>query len=256
MLCPMSVFATDVTGGETCDTNVLNTDTGPVNLRAEFEPETIDLRWYNNNTLLNVTSTNSNTCTYDTAINLPTNPTRPGYKFKGWKIRPEYDFDQLDASINGIEGFDKGKKPTNLDEDYCRHWWPVTNGASSNVQSCNNQNYTDLYRYEWKTVFSYGTIYGTSKCVPGGTSGDNYIDNAADGDYCHCKVTGYKPNNSNIIYGPQKKMKWVGYASAQSTPYCLQQCATYCVYMSITNGIGVSGNCPTCRSQLFGQSQN
>ena len=251
MLCPVSVFATDVSGGETCDTDVLNTDTGPVNLRAEFEPETINLRWYNNNTLLNVTSV-SNTCTYDTAINLPTNPTKPGYKFKGWKVRPEYDFDQLDASINGIEGFDKGKKQTNLDEDYCRHRWPITNGSGSGVQSCSNQNYTDLYRYEWKTVFSYGTIYGTSKCVPDGTAVAD-VNNATDGDCCYCKVTGYTPNNSNIIYGPQKNMNWVRYASAQSTPYCLRQCVTYCSYMTMYNAIGGSNNCPDCRKNLFGQ---
>ena len=85
MAVPLQTFATDVTGGETCDTNVLNTDTGPVNLRAEFEPENINLHWYNGDNQITV-PTASNSCTYDTPISLPANPVKPGYKFKGWKI--------------------------------------------------------------------------------------------------------------------------------------------------------------------------
>ena len=87
MIISLPSFATDVSGGETCDTDVLNTDTGPVNLRAEFEPETINLKWYNGNNQITV-PTASNSCTYDTPISLPANPTKPGYKFKGWNIIP------------------------------------------------------------------------------------------------------------------------------------------------------------------------
>ncbi len=89
MVVPLQTFATDVTGGETCDTNVLNTDTGPVNLRAEFEPENINLHWYNGDNQITV-PTASNSCTYDTPISLPTDPVKPGYKFKGWKILTKY----------------------------------------------------------------------------------------------------------------------------------------------------------------------
>ena len=118
MLCPMSVFATDVSGGEMCDTDVLNTDTGPVNLRAEFEPETINLKWYNGDTHLTVPNA-SNTCTYDDAISLPTNPTKPGYKFNGWKAIPGTRVEYLQSS--GRQYIDTGIVPsatTNFDVGY------------------------------------------------------------------------------------------------------------------------------------------
>ena len=89
MIVSIPSFATDVSGGETCDTDVLNTDTGPVNLRAEFEPENINLHWYNDGNKINV-STTSKSCTYDTPISLPANPVKPGYKFKGWKVFTNY----------------------------------------------------------------------------------------------------------------------------------------------------------------------
>jgi len=73
----------------TCDTGTLETSTGPAQLRAQFTPEVINLKWYNGNTRITVPTT-SNTCTYDTAISLPTNPTKPGYKFKGWKVIQDY----------------------------------------------------------------------------------------------------------------------------------------------------------------------
>ena len=87
MIFSVPVFATGIgaTNGvanpATCDTNVLGTDVGPANLRANFDPEVINLRWYNGNNKINV-PTASNNCTYDTPISLPANPTKPGYKFK------------------------------------------------------------------------------------------------------------------------------------------------------------------------------
>ena len=232
-----------------CDSDTLDTTSGTANLRADFDANTIDLRWYDNNTLLNVSSTSSNTCTYDTTISLPTNPTKKGYTFKGWKVRPEYDMDQLDASLNGIESWNKS---IGSNADFCRYY----SQQSGVVQDCNQYaEYRTLNRHEWKTVFSYGTIYGASKCVTANMS-ESQIDSMAQGsgEYCKCKVTGYKPNNSNTIYGPKKKMNWVHYASAGDISYCLRQCAMYCSYMSMVNGIGAPGNCSTCRRQLFGQS--
>ncbi len=241
-------FATDISGGETCDTDVLNTDIGPVNLRAEFEPETIDLRWYNNNTLLNVTSTNSNTCTYDTSINLPANPTKPGYKFKGWNVRPEYDFSTLDATITGNAGFCKSVYNGN---DSCRQY-----DETINYTTCNNQNFKELNRFEWKIMFNYGAIYGMGKCTPSDATAktvDNYEQSS--GTYCWCKATGYIPTNSNIKYAPSNPVPWVLYASAGSIGYCNQQCACYCAWMLTHAAIGDgAGNCPNCIKNLFGIS--
>ena len=98
-------FATNVDNGEdaTCDEDTLESPTGPVRLRAEFTPEIINLKWYDeNNNRINVASA-SNTCTYDTAISLPTNPTKTGYKFKGWKIVQDYDFSTLTFNACGLD---------------------------------------------------------------------------------------------------------------------------------------------------------
>ncbi len=207
MLCPVSVFATDVAGGETCDTNVLNTDTGPVNLRAEFEPETINLRWYNNNTLLDTTSTNSNDCTYDTPINLPANPTKPGYKFKGWKIRPEYDFSTL-STPNRIHRWVKHNSKCYYDD-------------MSEVVECDD-SFDDLNNGDWKMTFSFGTVYGIGikSSTPGTSVGEigNPSNNA--GSYCWCMATGYIPNGSNIKYAPTNP-HWV---YRDTSPYCPNTC--------------------------------
>ncbi len=215
MLCPVSVFATDVTGGETCDTNVLNTDIGPVNLRAEFEPETIDLRWYNSNTLLNVTSTNSNNCTYDTPINLPTNPTKPGYKFKGWKIRPEYDFSTLDANVDGNLAY-------GVSDNLCF--------LNSDETNCSSNNFKDLRPMEWKVTFSYGIIYGRALCSIS-QQGNSYSfavgtpNQTVNGGNCWCQATGYKPSNVDTKYAPTKPL-WMFYYVSGSD--CLNGCPRYC----------------------------
>ena len=109
MIISLPSFATDVTGGETCDTDVLNTDTGPVNLRAEFEPEVINLKWYNDGNQITV-PTASNSCTYDTPISLPANPVKPGYKFKGWKVFTGIPIEYLQS--NGAPYIDTGIKLT------------------------------------------------------------------------------------------------------------------------------------------------
>ena len=43
---------------------------------------TIDIDWYNGNSLVE-----SNQCTYDSTITLPTQPNKTGYTFNGWKIK-------------------------------------------------------------------------------------------------------------------------------------------------------------------------
>ena len=183
MLCPVSVFATDVSGGETCDTDVLNTDTGPVNLRAEFEPETINLRWYNGNTRLTVPNT-SNTCIYDTAISLPANPTKPGYKFKGWKIINILTI--LDYTENAI-----------WDANHTR--WKNNNGYT--MQSVYGiENSDDLNNGEWAVTFSYGTVKGKTLCsISSGTVGQPGMPNiSSNGKYCWCSATEYQANASSV----------------------------------------------------------
>ena len=56
-----------------------------VKIVAKYEPNTINLRWYS----VGDTVFETSQCTYGDTITLPaTNPTRPGYIFAGWQLRP------------------------------------------------------------------------------------------------------------------------------------------------------------------------
>ena len=180
MIISMPSFATDVTGGETCDTDVLNTDTGPVNLRAEFEPEVINLKWYNDGNQITV-PTASNSCTYDTPISLPANPVKPGYKFKGWKVRLEYDFSTIDASIIA-------------DDQYAKNGQGQCYSGYIFTSSFCTSSFSDLNNNEWKVIYSHGTLYGESLVKDGN---------------CYCRATGYIPAGSTIKYAPTHPTGWI-----------------------------------------------
>lgn len=84
----VSVFADNpVTGsGTECVYSTLNTYTGPSIIKANWDPNTINLYWYNDDQKLTV-QTAANTCDYDSGISLPTtNPTKTGYTFTGWEV--------------------------------------------------------------------------------------------------------------------------------------------------------------------------
>ena len=54
------------------------------NLVAVFEPKTITVNWDDGSG-----TTTTNTCVYDGTITLPPEPTRPGYTFNGWVLKPD-----------------------------------------------------------------------------------------------------------------------------------------------------------------------
>ena len=105
-------FATNVDSGEdaTCDEDTLESPTGPVRLRAEFTPEIINLKWYDEDGNRVTVPTASNSCTYDTSISLPPNPIKTGYKFKGWKVVPYNSIEYLEST--GTQWIDTGFKFT------------------------------------------------------------------------------------------------------------------------------------------------
>ena len=80
-------FATGIGSGinAACDNATLSKYTGTVNAEIDWEPNTINLSWYDGATKLNV-DTNAQTCTYDGTITVPPQPTKLGYTFNGWKV--------------------------------------------------------------------------------------------------------------------------------------------------------------------------
>ena len=70
-----------------CTNNTLETYSGNTNLQADWQPNTINLNWYNGDTKLTVQSS-AQSCVYDGALTIPsTQPTRTGYTFAGWEVR-------------------------------------------------------------------------------------------------------------------------------------------------------------------------
>ena len=89
MLLTIPVFATGVGPGAAtadCDNATLNTFSGTSNLSANWQANTIDLHWYNDDT--EITSGVPTSCIYDGDLTPPsTIPTKTGYTFKGWKTK-------------------------------------------------------------------------------------------------------------------------------------------------------------------------
>ena len=90
ILISAPTFATGVSSTATsadCDNATLDTYSGTSNLQAGWQPNTIDLHWYNGDDELTVPSA-SQSCVYDGTLTLPTTiPTKTGYTFKGWTVR-------------------------------------------------------------------------------------------------------------------------------------------------------------------------
>ena len=70
-----------------CTNNTLETYSGNSNLSADWQPNTINLTWYNEQEKLTVQQS-AQSCVYDGTLSIPaTQPTRVGYTFAGWKVR-------------------------------------------------------------------------------------------------------------------------------------------------------------------------
>ena len=60
-----------------------------------------------------------------------------------------------------------------------------------------------------------------------GESGTPTIGN---GQYCWCKVTGYKPANSNVVNAPYPALSWTFLIDRTNASECAMFCAPHCAY--------------------------
>ncbi len=226
-----------------CDDSVLNDDSGPINIEVNWEPNEINLHWYNNNTLIENVASESTSCTYDDGLMPPTPPTKIGYTFRGWRSRPTYDFSTL---------------PKNS-EDGTLHWSRSHNteichsditGLGSDVSCSSNDAFAELEQDEWRVNFSWGDVYGSSYCsAKSGDSNNNYWNGdssnwtasydelqSASGvkQYCWCQLTGYKPTNNATLYRPVSVVMSSAYtfcrdrgSAAACNRYCAANCGLY-----------------------------
>ena len=189
-------FATEINNPATCDSGTLSTDTGPTNLRANYESNQLNLTWYdeNNNQLT------TNTCSYGGSINLPAPPEKRGYTFKGWKVVTCVS--ELDRSIQGTVYAHK------------------TNDGSS---SSNANSYGITENGTWAVQFSYGVVKGEALCSASSDHHNTYHVNhpsGGNGGVCSCRVTSYTPSGGQQCNytGP-----WTYLGS-----YTVEQCRSWC----------------------------
>ena len=224
----------------TCDESVLNASNGTANLEINWEPNVIPLRWYSGNTLLPVEN-NDDTCTYDGVLNRPTNPTREGYNFDGWRVRPTMDF----STLGTIGAFKRWAKTSN----YC--WYETGTWNNTRVTCNSDEHFKQLQPYEWiaQDNNTDELLYGMSKCSaksgdahsgtwPIGYKDDWTESNIANLDnasgikrYCWCKVTGYRATEQNPINASLKELPWIFLASfAGDESNCEANCSKTCAY--------------------------
>ena len=90
----------EITNNATCNTTNLgqSNNNSTANVEANWNANTININWYNGDTRVA-----QNTCTYDGQITLPTEPTKPGYTFAGWRLRAATPERTLVDSCNSIQ---------------------------------------------------------------------------------------------------------------------------------------------------------
>ena len=239
----------------TCDNSTLETYTGTSNLTANWNANTINVTWYNDDTQFA-----SNSCTYGGPLTMPNDiPTKPGYTFGGWRVRQAAGctFANQVCSLNGSAvnalTYDDNDSTTfgcyshdgqnNLNEStygLTAGGWAVkdTNGGIiKGVASCNSTK-PNL----WDTVMegmsngtmteeqAMNTLWGTCNTdtfKPGNTFTATASGQGSD-QYCWCKMTSYTPNNGSAcnIASPS----WVFLNDGGSASNCAHYCADDCAH--------------------------
>ena len=150
-----------------CDNATLHTTTGPAALNARWTANTIILNWDAGNDATFTAPVQGNaaySCEYDGGITLPTAPTRSGYTFGGWAVRNIFRY--LDTSIDGEHRYARGWYNN---QDLCH----IDNADDNSY--CSQSVMSDVALNEWKTEFSYGTVYGRASCQPTVDAGIAYL---------------------------------------------------------------------------------
>jgi hypothetical protein len=248
VLATVPCFAADIASNASsaqCVEPTLHRYEGTANLQAEWEANTIQLRWYNNNTLITPTDAIDD-CEYAGSLTRPSNPSRIGFTFNGWKVRPLIDFSNLNNNLGVPSGNEYGKG-VYYSADYCLYYDGSWHGGA---ELCKQPEFTELQQQEWKQGFTNGTVYGMSHCsaLPGNNYSTtwpaenranytstldamNTYDSQHTGEekkYCWCRATGYKTGNPAVVKGSLSPLTWVFVDTTGSSSGCTRDCAVSC----------------------------
>ena len=211
-LCVGDSFASGIaSNSETapCTNNTLETYSGNSNLSADWQPNTINISWYNENEKLTVQQS-AQSCVYDGTLSVPaTPPTRTGYTFAGWTIRLPGAYTELEyiestgtqwietpygmnaqtEQDNGVFDFDLDIQFTNTSQrvvlGYAVNsstYWDIPAGSTKYAQGGITGNYSvfDRHILSVHTVVDVNAdkkIFNTSKVIINGQvvgTGTNY----------------------------------------------------------------------------------
>jgi len=247
-MCANAAYAADIASNATtaqCVEPTLHRYEGTANLQAQWEANSVSLRWYSNHTLIDPTDATDD-CQYAGSLTRPTNPSRTGFTFTGWKVRPLMDFSNLNSNLGSVVGNAYGKGVYN-NADYCLYYDTQWHEGAA---LCKQAEFTELQQQEWKQSFANGTVYGFAHCSAKSGNHHEYTWPAANRSeyaaslddlntydtqhsteqkkYCWCQATGYKPTNQTVINGPLSSLAWVFRNDDGSASDCAYNCAPLC----------------------------
>ena len=128
-----------------CTNSTLDKYTGTANAEIDWQPNTINVTWFDGDTQLDVPS-NAQSCVYDGTLTVPPAPSaRPGYTFNGWKVRGlPAGYTKLEyLQFNGAQWIDTGITP-NQDSRVRITVMPTSDTADTRVGGAfGGTSYTD-----------------------------------------------------------------------------------------------------------------
>ena len=158
-----------------------------------------------------------------------------------------------DDSATGTYDLSTLNKNTNGDVSYAitdtgTCYYRTSSMSSYSTLSCSDANYSDLTAGKWKTEFSYGTVYGDSKCSStSGTYATSGNPVNTTGASCWCRATGFIPDGEDVMYDPAVSLWVFGYTFGSASG-CASGCTRDCGgYVRVNSGF---------RSGLFGSVAN
>ena len=184
-----------------CSDSAINTNNAPANLEINWEPNTINLHWYNGNTELTVPS-ESQSCVYDGALIPPPPLEREGYTFAGWKVRGLPDgYTKLQyIESNGNQYIDTGINESN------RAVFSMNAKAKSDdivvfiISNSDSSGYTEGFGEYLDYVAGFNQLKATGKHYYDLTYSSSGISFIYDNDGQVHETGTYKINNNKRIY--------------------------------------------------------
>lgn len=172
----------------TCDETSLDITDLSADLHAEWEPNTINLTYYNDDTQYG----DAYSCQYDDFVQIPElQPSKHGYDFAGWQVRTAV---QSCLSQQYVVAMNNGVP--NYDPQYVK-WEPIAQNGYTMAEAFEDENLiSGLSAGEWSVIFPNGELRGHAVCT---NIAPNNLNNLINVDSQTLVLALYGDNGSGII---------------------------------------------------------